>query len=55
MATVSADKKAVNLVRYNVPAGAKVVVGEGVCMVVTRNFQVRGLLVLNGVIRLGAL
>ncbi|WP_367846262.1 hypothetical protein [Rhodoferax sp. WC2427] len=43
------------MVRYSVPGGVRVVVAEGLCMVVTRNFMVRGLLVLNGVIRLGAL
>ena len=47
--------KAVNLARYSVPGGVVVVVSEGLCMVTTRHFQVRGLLVVNGVVRLGAL
>lgn len=53
MASVMIDRKAVNLVRYSVPAGGRISVAEGLCMVVTRVFHVRGILVLGGVIRLG--
>lgn len=47
--------KAVNLARYSVPGGVTVVVAEGLCMVTTRHLAVRGLLVVNGVVSLGAL
>jgi hypothetical protein len=53
MARDFAQHKAVNLVRYSVPVGVTVVVVAGVCMLTTRCFQVRGTLVLRGIIKLG--
>jgi hypothetical protein len=53
MARDFAQHKATQLVRYSIPAGVTVVGVEGVCMWTTRYFMVRGILKLNGVIRLG--
>lgn len=47
------EPKAVNLVRYSVSSGKVMRVSEGVCMVVTRVFIVRGLLVINGLLKVG--
>ena len=47
------EPKAVNLIRYSVPAGKVMHVSEGVCMVVTRIFIVRGTLIINGLLKVG--
>ena len=47
------ESKAVNMLRYSVPAGKKITVSEGLVMVVTRIFTVRGLLVVNGLLKVG--